>query len=99
MREYVITAVMVLAACLGMYFMGQHNVSVKYKEHVQEAVIEQLKVDASATAAASSVREKARAAEVIHKEKVNEATSKALSENPDWAGERVPDSVIDAIGM
>lgn len=99
MKEYVIAAVLALAAFTGMYFMGQHNAEVKYKEHVQEVVIKQLKTDASATAAASVVREKARAVEVIHQEKVHAATSKALSENQDWAGERVPDSVIDAIGM
>lgn len=99
MKEYVIAAVLALAACLGMYFMGQRNADLKYKEHVQEAVIKQLKTDASATAAASVVREKARAVEVIHQEKVHAATSKALSENPDWADERVPDSVIDALGM
>lgn len=99
MKEYAIAAVLALVALIGVYFMGQHNADVKYKAGIQEAVIKQLRTDASATAAASVVREKARAVEVIHQEKVNAATSKALRENPDWAGERVPDSVIDAIGM
>lgn len=99
MKEYAIAAALALATLIGVYFMGRHSADVKYKEHVQEAVIKQLKTDASATAAASVVREKARAVEVIHQEKVHAATSKALSENPDWADERVPDSVIDALGM
>ena len=99
MKEYAIAVVLAVAALIGVYFMGQHNADVKYKVGIQEAVIKQLHTDASATAAASGVREKARAVEVIHQEKVDEATSKALAENPVWADERVPDSVIDAIGM
>ena len=35
----------------------------------------------------------------IHTEKVNAATSKALAANPHWAAERVPDDVIDALGL
>lgn len=99
MKEYLIAAALVLAAMVGMYFMGQRSAEVKYTEHIQEAAIKQLKIDASATTAAYARLEKLKVAEAIHKEKVNAATSKALSENPDWADERVPDSVIDAIGM
>lgn len=98
-KDYLIALVLVLAALVGVYFMGQRNADIEYKVGVQEAVIKQLKTDVSATAAASVVREKARAVEVIHQEKVHAAASKALIENPDWADERVPDSVIDAIGM
>lgn len=99
MKEYIVAAVLAAVTLVWVYFIGQGNAQVAYKEHAQEAAIKQLKVDASATAAASVVREKSRAVESIHQEKVNAATSKALSENPDWADERVPDSVIDALGM
>lgn len=29
----------------------------------------------------------------------DEALTKAVAANPDWAGQRVPDAVIDALGM
>jgi len=33
------------------------------------------------------------------KEQADEAVHNSLSANPEWAGQRVPDDVIDAIGM
>lgn len=35
----------------------------------------------------------------ITKEKSNAATQKALSDNADWAGQHVPDDVIDALSL
>lgn len=99
MKEYVLPGVLFAVVLIVLGLFAKSTSEYRYREQVQAQSIKQLKLDASATAAASVVREKARAVEVIHKEKVHAATSKALSENPDWADERVPDSVIDAIGM
>lgn len=99
MKDNVLQVVLFGAMLAILLFFCREYSELKYRDVTQKEVIHQLKTDASATAAASVVREKARAIEVIHQEKVHAATSKALSENPDWAGERVPDSVIDAIGM
>lgn len=65
---------------------------------VRDALVSEQKLRKADTAALSGrlvVAEQAR----IQKEKTDAATKKALDENPVWAGERVPDSVIDAIGM
>lgn len=73
----------------------------------------QLKADLSVVSSALAAEQQLRQADVkslttrlqsaekarIEKEKRDASTTKALRENPDWAGERVPDSVIDALGM
>lgn len=99
MKEYVLPGALFAVVLIVLSLFAKSTSEYRYREQVQEQSIKQLKLDASATAAASVVREKARAVEVLHQEKVNAATSNALRENPDWADSRVPDSVIDAIGM
>lgn len=51
--------------------------------------------DVSSLTTRLQLAEKARTAKV----KRDDATSKALAESPQWASERVPDAVLDAIGM
>lgn len=99
MKDNVLPVVLFGFILAMLLYFGREYSELKYRDVTQKEVIHQLKTDASATAAASMVREKARAVEVIHQEKVHAATSKALSENQDWADGRVPDSVIDALGM
>lgn len=99
MKEYVLPGVLFAVVLIVLGLFAKSTSEYRYREKVQEQVVEQIKLDARATEAAYAARERSRVAEVIHKEKIDAATSKALADNPSWADERVPDSVIDAIGM
>lgn len=49
--------------------------------------------------AAFNARLKSAEANRTKSKEVKDAATKAIAENPEWSGSRVPDSVIDAIGM
>lgn len=53
----------------------------------------------SADATALRQSRAAQAAQAKQKAAQDEAIAKALDENPDWASQRVPDAVIDALGL
>lgn len=92
-----IAACALLGLCL--YFaLGEYR-DLAYKVDTQATVIKSLQSNQAATAKAQVVREQSRAATAVYKENTDVQATKALEANPDWSKLRVPDDVIDAIGL
>jgi hypothetical protein len=79
-------------------YMADFNRVASEKESLAEA----LNTSNRLRAADSKALAASRAAQAaLKKEKAvqDEALSKALAANPDWAAQRVPDAVVDALGV
>lgn len=65
---------------------------------LEQALVTQKRLRGADSKAAATARAQLKAA-AEQKERQDDAIAKALAANPDWAGQRVPDAVIDALGV
>lgn len=101
--RYVVSGLLILSLTLGLgwYAYSQHSKAATLSLQVDDLKAQLVIADKINTAVTAASDTKAKAADEARKRKelADDATKKALKANPDWSAQRVPDDILDAIGM
>ena len=101
LKDYAILALLVLALIFGLVSYHQFQTQKQLRADlllIQDALKAEQKLR-SADVGALSIRLEATRKLQEAKEKRDVQTAKALAANPQWSSERVPDDVVDALGL
>lgn len=97
MTRIVLVVCVVLMALLGL--LGWRLKSVQAERDTLRDRIAEVEQTNRALVAAGKVHRAARALADRQRKEAENALGKALEQNPDWAGQRVPDDVARALGV
>lgn len=100
-RTIVVCLLLCVTLALGLVVQYQRKATAKLRSDLDIATVALAAEQKLRTADVSSLTTRLQLAEKARNAKVkrDDATSKALAESPQWASERVPDAVLDAIRM
>lgn len=101
LRDIAVCLLLIAALAFGLVSWSQYKTAAQLRADLQAtqetlATEQKLrKADVSSLTTRLQLAEKAR----IEKGKRDDATHQAVAANPLWSSERVPDAVVDALGM
>lgn len=101
LRDILLCLLLIVALAFGLVLRHQFKTTAQLRSDlsmVTQALATEQRLresDVGSLTTRLQLAEKAR----LQKEKRDAKATKALHDNPDWARQRVPDDVIDALGM